>query len=167
MKGEIHPDGSGFFLTEDPEETEELGAKLGRFLHSGALLFLWGDLGSGKTLFVRGLTIGLGTEERATSPTFSLVHKYEGPIPVYHLDLYRLNSPAELQALALEEMEAEEAVIVVEWGEYAKDLLSAQRLEVFFERGQTEFQRKLALKPRGEEYIDLVKELVRDAGFGD
>jgi tRNA A37 threonylcarbamoyladenosine biosynthesis protein TsaE len=64
-------------------------------------------------------------------------------------------------------MEAEEAVIVVEWGEYAKDLLSAQRLEVFFERGQTEFQRKLALKPRGEEYIDLVKELVRDAGFGD
>jgi tRNA threonylcarbamoyladenosine biosynthesis protein TsaE len=167
VKGELLPDGSGVFVTEHPKETEELGARLGRRLHSGALLFLWGDLGSGKTLFTQGITVGLQAEDQATSPTFALVHKYEGPIPIYHLDLYRLNSPAEVQALALEEMEAEAAVIIVEWGEYAQNILSPHRLEVFFQRGAGDFERTLILKPQGEEYIDLIKELVNDAGFRD
>jgi len=164
VRGEIRPDGAVEFISESSKETEELGVKMGGLLNSGDLLFLWGDLGSGKTLFVRGIAEGLSTEEPATSPTFALVHKYEGRLPVYHLDLYRINSRAELRALALEEMESEGAVILVEWGEYARDALSGNCLEVFFERGASENERKIRLKPQGGHYPGLVKELVKRCG---
>lgn len=167
MRGEREREGFWRVRTESAEETEELGVILGRLLAPGDLLFLSGDLGSGKTLFVRGITAGLGSDEPATSPTFSLVHRYDGDLPLYHLDLYRLTHPGELEALALEEMLSEEAAMVVEWGDLAKGVLPPAYLEVLFERGADEGRRELTFKPHGERYSELVKELMAHAGLGD
>ncbi|NLW55679.1 MAG: tRNA (adenosine(37)-N6)-threonylcarbamoyltransferase complex ATPase subunit type 1 TsaE [Firmicutes bacterium] len=138
--------------SENPADTEELGVVLGGILQPGDLFFLSGELGSGKTLFVRGLTQGMNSEELATSPTFALVHRYEGPLPLYHLDLYRLSGPEELEPLALEELLEEEAALVIEWGEPAKEVLPSTYMQVEFRRGEAENQRLITFLPSGERY---------------
>lgn len=104
-------------ISKSPEETFALGRELGESLEGGTLVGLVGDLGSGKTLFVKGLAQGLGIEERVHSPTFSLVNEYfGGRLPCFHLDLYRLESPAQIRGAGLDDlMDAREGVVVVEW----------------------------------------------------
>ena len=85
------------FITNSSEETEALGARLARALEPGAVVAFTGDLGAGKTAFVRGLARGLGVQDRVTSPTFTIVNEYEGGrLPLFHFDLYRLGSADEL-----------------------------------------------------------------------
>lgn len=167
MKGVMESGGSLTVVTKKAEETKELGVILGKLLVSGDLLFLSGDLGSGKTLFVRGITKGLNSAELATSPTFALIHRYEGDLPLYHLDLYRLRSREELRALALEEILEEEAAVVLEWGDLAKENLPSDFLEVFFQRGETDNSRRLIFSPRGERYQELIRRLMNHADLGD
>lgn len=138
--------------SESPADTEELGVVLGGILQPGDLFFLSGELGSGKTLLVRGITRGMNSEELATSPTFALVHRYDGPLPLYHLDLYRLSGSEELEPLALEEIEEEEAALVIEWGEPAKEVLPSVFMQVEFQRGEDEDQRLITFLPSGERY---------------
>ena len=121
--------------SESPAETEELGKILGGILLPGDLFFLSGDLGSGKTLLVRGVTLGLASTETATSPTFALIHRYEGELPLYHLDLYRLAGAEDLAPLALEEMMEEEAAFMIEWGDPAKEVLADTYMDIEFNRG--------------------------------
>ena len=102
-------------LTGSPEETEQAGERLGRSLLPGDVLLLAGDLGAGKTTLVRGLARGLGVEGAVQSPTFQLVRVHAGAIPLGHVDLYRLDSDADLGELGLDEL-LEEGVVVVEWG---------------------------------------------------
>jgi tRNA threonylcarbamoyladenosine biosynthesis protein TsaE len=110
-------------LTRSPEETIELGRRLARELVPPVVVLLIGDLGAGKTTLAKGLVAGLGVaaEEDVTSPTFTLVHEYgpgQGNAPrVYHVDLYRIESSRDLGTLGLEELVAERAVVIVEWGE--------------------------------------------------
>ena len=107
-----------FSLSE--EETLDLGRGLGRVLKGGELLLLQGDLGYGKTVFARGVAAALGIlPEEVSSPSFTLVHEYKGGrCPLFHLDLYRLDTPdEEVGALGLEEILAGGAVVLVEWGE--------------------------------------------------
>lgn len=146
------PDGGLSIWSDSPAETEELGKVLGGILQPGDLFFLSGELGSGKTLLVRGVTLGLSSGETATSPTFALIHRYEGKLPLYHLDLYRLSGPEDLAPLALEEILEEEAAMMIEWGEPAKDLLSPNYMQVVFARGEQEEERILSFRPRGERY---------------
>ena len=141
--------------SESPAETEELGKVLGGILLPGDLFFLSGDLGSGKTLLVRGVTLGLASAETATSPTFALIHRYEGKLPLYHLDLYRLSGPEDLVPLALEEIMEEEAAFMIEWGESAKEILSATYMEVEFARGEHAEERVLSFHPTGERYRQI------------
>jgi tRNA threonylcarbamoyladenosine biosynthesis protein TsaE len=118
-----------FSLSE--EETVELGRGIGRALKGGELLLLQGDLGFGKTVFVRGVAAALGVPpEEVSSPSFSLVHEYRGGrVPLFHLDLYRLDSPdEEVGALGIEEILAGGGVVLVEWGE---------KLPPFLRRGAT------------------------------
>ena len=145
-------EGNLVIWSESPAETEELGKILGGILLPGDLFFLSGDLGSGKTLLVRGVTLGLASAEMATSPTFALIHRYEGELPLYHLDLYRFAGPEELEPLALEEMMEEEAAFMIEWGDPAKELLAATYMEVEFTRGEQAEERILAFHPVGERY---------------
>lgn len=97
-------------------ETEAAGEELGKRLRKGDLLLLKGDLGAGKTTFVRGLARGCGSDELVASPTFQLVRIYRGRIQLAHVDLYRLESAGELRDLGLEEL-LDAGAVVVEWGD--------------------------------------------------
>ena len=110
--------------TTSPEETEALGERVGRAALAGWVVGLDGDLGAGKTAFVRGFVRGLGCAARAHSPTFALLHEYRGGrLPVHHLDLYRLRSADELHAAGLDScLSPGDAVSIIEWYSRAEGL---------------------------------------------
>lgn len=104
------------FISHSPEETEAFAARLGTAMQSECLIGLSGDLGAGKTQFVKGLARGLGVKERVHSPTFALLNIYGGGrLPLFHLDLYRLESQEQIVAAGLEEYFSPGGVAVVEW----------------------------------------------------
>ncbi|MBI3895351.1 MAG: tRNA (adenosine(37)-N6)-threonylcarbamoyltransferase complex ATPase subunit type 1 TsaE [Acidobacteria bacterium] len=115
--------GRHIFVTHSPEKTIELGRRIARQLRPPVVVLLIGELGAGKTTLAKGLVAGLGaaSEEEVTSPTFTLVHEYgsasENAQRVYHVDLYRVETPRDLETLGLEDLMAERAVVLVEWGE--------------------------------------------------
>jgi tRNA threonylcarbamoyladenosine biosynthesis protein TsaE len=127
-------------VTHSPEETIAFGRQLSGTLSPPCVVLLEGELGSGKTVLTKGVVAGLGAadEGEVASPTFALVHEYAGRRKVYHVDLYRVESDRELASLGLEELLAENAIVIVEWGE---KLLRAPlpRFEIRLEhRGQHE-----------------------------
>jgi tRNA threonylcarbamoyladenosine biosynthesis protein TsaE len=109
----------GQFLTHSAQETFELAHSIGRLLETPAKFFLEGDLGAGKTVFAKGMICGLGQTDPddVPSPSFTLINEYTQKFKVYHIDLYRLDSAEDIKSLDLEEIFAEPAVIIVEWGE--------------------------------------------------
>lgn len=118
-------------LTRSPEETVAAGRALAARLAPGQTVALSGDLGAGKTHFVRGLVEGWGGREHATSPTFTLVHEYATPRgPVYHLDLYRAGSAAEIWDAARDEMDDPHGLVVMEWADRFPDLVPADAVHV-------------------------------------
>jgi tRNA threonylcarbamoyladenosine biosynthesis protein TsaE len=103
-------------ITQSEEETMALGRRLGSTLAAGATVLLHGELGAGKTAFVRGLAEGMGLPaDEVSSPTFTLIQEYRGPIPLFHVDLYRICS-AEADELGLDELR-EQGVLAIEWAE--------------------------------------------------
>ena len=105
------------YLSHSEQETEALGASLARQLKAGDVVAYRGDLGAGKTAFTRGLARGLGCAGRVTSPTFTIVNEYEGEIPLFHFDLYRLGDEEELWDIGWEDYVSRGAVCAVEWSE--------------------------------------------------
>ena len=106
------------FLTHSPEETELLGEKLAKKLMGGEILAYRGDLGAGKTAFTRGLARGLGISDRVTSPTYTIVNEYEGGrLPLFHFDMYRLDSSDDLFDIGWEDYLLRGGVCAVEWSE--------------------------------------------------
>ena len=107
------------YVTHSTEETIRWGREIGKRLTPPLLILLSGDLGAGKTTLTKGLASGLGAAEQdeVTSPTFTLVHKYERGARVYHVDLYRIASPEDFDTLGLEEIFDECAVVVIEWAD--------------------------------------------------
>jgi tRNA threonylcarbamoyladenosine biosynthesis protein TsaE len=107
------------FLTHSAEETIALGREIAVQVKAPALILLSGDLGAGKTTLTKGIASGLGAakEEDVTSPTFTLVHRYGGAARVYHVDLYRIGDAHDFDTLGLEDVFAENAVVLVEWPE--------------------------------------------------
>lgn len=118
-------------VVADPRETEELAARLGGLVEPGAVLVLDGDLGAGKTTFVRGLARGLGLPKGVvSSPTFTLIHEYEGDVPLYHFDAYRLDDAEEFVHLGAEEYLSGDGVCAIEWGSRVQAELPAERLDI-------------------------------------
>jgi tRNA threonylcarbamoyladenosine biosynthesis protein TsaE len=109
-------------LTHSSEETIAQGREIGARLTAPVLILLSGDLGAGKTTLTKGIAAGLGAarEDDVTSPTFTLVHKYEGSTRVYHVDLYRIEDLHDFETLGLEDLFAEQAVVIVEWPDRMK-----------------------------------------------
>jgi tRNA threonylcarbamoyladenosine biosynthesis protein TsaE len=105
------------FVTKSSEETIQRGREIGAQLKAPVLVLLTGDLGAGKTTLTKGIASGLGAakEDDVTSPTFTLVHKYEGCSRAYHIDLYRIGDFHDFETLGLEDVFAENAVVIVEW----------------------------------------------------
>ena len=118
-------------LTHSPEETVAAGRALAARLAPGSAVALTGDLGAGKTHFVRGLVEGWGGSEAATSPTFTLVHEYPTPRgPVYHLDLYRARTGEEVWTAAHDELEDPHGLVVIEWADRFPSLLPPTAVSV-------------------------------------
>ena len=109
------------YISNSAQETEALGERLAARLRPGDVIAYTGDLGAGKTAFTRGLARGLGVADRVTSPTFTIVNEYEGGrLPLFHFDLYRMDSPEELFDIGWEDYLARGGVCAVEWSEHAE-----------------------------------------------
>lgn len=120
--------------THGPDETRAWGRRLGELAGAGDFIALTGEIGAGKTVFAQGVLAGLGVDDRAVSPTFTLVHEYEGRLPVYHLDLYRLGSGAAGEDLGLDEYFHGRGVAVVEWAEFVRNLWPEEYLHAALSR---------------------------------
>ena len=145
--------------THSAEETQALGSRLGEHAAVGDLYLLHGGLGAGKTTLTQGLAWGAGVDGYAHSPTFVLVHEYQGRIPVYHVDLYRIDGgDLEIDDLAFDEM-LEAGVCVVEWSEKAQAVFPDEHLAVTLSLGDEPDDRVLTLDAHGERYARLISEL--------
>lgn len=116
--------------TSSAAETVAFGRALAERLGPGAVVAFYGDLGSGKTTMIKGVAAGLGVSETVRSPSFVIVTEYQGRLPVYHIDLYRLDDPAALEGIGLEEYLLGDGVCLVEWAERAEKLLPADTIQV-------------------------------------
>ncbi len=124
---------SADFETSSPEETASLGERLGETLEPGAVVLLTGELGTGKTCFIQGVARGLGVASRATSPTFVLVNEYRGRLPVHHVDLYRVESRAEIEDIGVTDLFGDDGVTLVEWADKLGSLLPRDAIRVHIE----------------------------------
>jgi tRNA threonylcarbamoyladenosine biosynthesis protein TsaE len=143
-------------VSRSPEETRIVGASLAPVLLPGDVISLSGDLGAGKTVFVQGLATALGVERRVTSPTFVIVHEYEGRFPILHLDVYRLDSFQEVLDLGFEELLDPEAILLVEWGDAVAPLLPRRHLDIIIkhpENGEDPDHRSMIFRPWGPEWV--------------
>ncbi|HBX76106.1 MAG TPA: tRNA (adenosine(37)-N6)-threonylcarbamoyltransferase complex ATPase subunit type 1 TsaE [Acidimicrobiaceae bacterium] len=127
--------------TRSVEATLQLASSLAEVVVPGDVILLTGELGAGKTAFTQGFGRGLGVTEPITSPTFTLVHEYEGRIPIFHLDVYRLKHLDEALDLALPEMIDGDAVTVIEWGDVISTILPPQYLQISFHHGDSDDDR--------------------------
>ena len=135
------------YLSNSVEETEALGAELAGRLEPGDVVAFTGDLGAGKTAFVRGLARGLGIPDRVTSPTFTIVNEYEGGrLPLFHFDMYRLGSSEELFDIGWEDYLARDGVCAVEWSENVEDALDDDAIRVEIRRGEGDNQRHIRIR---------------------
>jgi tRNA threonylcarbamoyladenosine biosynthesis protein TsaE len=150
--------------SRSPQETSELGERLGALLQPGDVVLLSGELGAGKTVFVQGIARGLGFEGRVSSKSFVLLGEYQGRVKLYHADLYRLEEPEQVAELALEEVCAD-GVLVVEWPERAQATLPRELLTVRFEM-TSEYSRLLRFTPGDKRGQEILRQLVAKVATG-
>jgi len=142
-----------------PEEMIEFGEKMGRKLFPHSVITMTGELGAGKTTLTKGIGKGLGVKKIISSPTFTIVKIYQGRMPLYHFDAYRLEGSDD--DLGFEEMFDDEGVCVVEWPMYIEDILPEERLEIEIVKND-ENTRTLIFYPTGSQYEAFVQEIMYD-----
>jgi tRNA threonylcarbamoyladenosine biosynthesis protein TsaE len=157
------------FISHAPAQTQRVGQRLGELLRPGDLVLLLGPFGAGKTHFVKGVGTGLGSDDLVTSPSFVLINQYEagptqGRFPIWHVDLYRVEEPGELENIGLDECLDGSGVCLIEWAEHAAGWLPHEHLAVRFQH-LSETKRVLRFEPRGTRYVQLV-EALKAAAFG-
>jgi hydrolase, P-loop family len=148
-------------VTHSPEETAHLAGTIGKIIREGTVICLDGELGVGKTLFVRALARTLGVESDVTSPTFNLMNIYEAACPIVHFDLYRITSEEELEDIGFYEYaEATEGIVLIEWAEKFLDAMPADHLSVRIEALNDE-ERQFTFVAKGKKSRALLEELKR------
>ena len=145
--------------TKNAHETYNLGVKLGRLLDCGDIVCLTGDLGAGKTAFTKGIGIGLGVVDYITSPTYTIINEYSGRIPLYHFDVYRLESSEEMQELGYEEYFYGDGAVVLEWADMVKDMIPIERIWITILKVEDENSREILIEPTGDRYNQIVRGL--------
>ena len=139
------------FISNSPAETEEIARRLAAQLVAGSTLALRGELGSGKTLFTQSLVAGLKSDATVTSPTFTIVHEYQGGrLPVYHFDFFRLENLESARRLGLEDYFFGDGVSVVEWADRFPELIPEQARWIFFEI-KSDYQRIITVSDQSHE----------------
>lgn len=153
------------------DETRQFAERLAGFLRPGDALCLTGDLGAGKTTFTRYLTAALGSPSPVSSPTFTLIHEYDGGrLPIYHADAYRLRGPEDAEGTGLEEyLMRGDGVLVVEWPERIAGILPPERLEIGLieaNDGEPGEARRVTLTPHGSRWSNFAAEWTTQEGSG-
>jgi len=141
-------------VTHCADETIETGKKLGCILKKGDIVCLSGCLGAGKTAFTGGIAKALDVQDHISSPTFTIVNEYPGRVPLYHFDMYRLDSPDEVYDIGFEEYMYGDGVVVIEWAEKVKDLLPEEYIWVDIKTTAegSENSRTISIEFHGERY---------------
>jgi tRNA threonylcarbamoyladenosine biosynthesis protein TsaE len=142
--------GSLAHITCNAGETRQLGSDLAGLLLPGDVVLLIGELGAGKTCFAQGVARGLEVNEQVTSPTFTLMREYRGRLPLYHLDAYRLDGAADLFTIGADEYLDGDGILLVEWGDRARDFFTMDHLEITFFFGTSDEERRIVFTPRGD-----------------
>jgi len=131
-------------------------------LNKGDIICLFGDLGSGKTVLTKGISSGLGVDKReVTSPTFVILRQYQGRMPIYHFDLYRINGPEGILDLGYEEYLFDEGISVIEWADRLSGLLPREFLKIEL-RVTGQKKRKLKISAKGSRYIKFLEDIRED-----
>jgi tRNA threonylcarbamoyladenosine biosynthesis protein TsaE len=159
--------GSWSVVTCSPQQTKSWGKRVGKLLEGGEIIGLIGELGSGKTCFVRGLAegVGVGREAWIRSPTFTLINEYHGRLPVYHIDLYRLGDRHELEGLGLRDYLYSDGASVIEWFDHLSDDEVEEYLEIRIAH-RAGSERELFFTAYGERYEKLITKFkVQSARF--
>ena len=138
-----------------------LGQRLGKLLTPGDVVALYGELGAGKTVLTKGIARGLGVDADVHSPTFTLIHEHRGPVPLYHVDLYRIEGEAEIESIGVEEYLEADGVTVIEWAEKMRAILPAERLDVTL-RVMGETTREIVFESDSPRLQAVVNELGRN-----
>jgi tRNA threonylcarbamoyladenosine biosynthesis protein TsaE len=169
------------FISHSTKQTFRIGQRLGGALQQGDVLLLIGELGVGKTQLVKGIVAGMGSEDLVTSPSFVLVNEYTSPtsptlstpstpstpsppLTIYHMDLYRLDDPAELTTIGTDDMWDGMGVCLIEWANRAEEELPYEHLAIHMQH-LDETKRVLRFAPRGDRYQALVA-IFKNEAFG-
>ncbi|HHV95123.1 MAG TPA: tRNA (adenosine(37)-N6)-threonylcarbamoyltransferase complex ATPase subunit type 1 TsaE [Clostridiaceae bacterium] len=121
-------------LTTSDKETEEIGLYLGKVLKKGNVVCLSGSLGAGKTVFIKGIASAHNVHDPVTSPTFTLINEYEGDVPIYHFDVYRISHVDEMYDIGFDEYIYGEGIVLIEWADLIKEILPHNVIWVFIDR---------------------------------
>ena len=143
-------------LTNSAIETKEFATRLGTLVSPGDVITLEGDLGAGKTTFTQGLAVGLGVKRNVTSPTFTIIKEYQGRIPLYHMDVYRLEDAEE--DIGFAEYFYGTGITIIEWAQYIDDFLPKNRLDIYIEVIDRD-RRKIICQSSDSHYETLISEL--------
>jgi len=148
-------------ITASQEQTWRIGELLGSLLGAGDTVCLYGDLGAGKTSFSYGIALGLEVKAPyVTSPTFTFVNEYEGRVPLYHIDLYRIKDPEELENIGFDDYIDSDGVTVIEWADRADDSLPIECLSIYLSYID-DHSREIGFYAEGQRYEKVLNELKR------
>lgn len=147
----------------DERETKDIAAKLAKWLEPGDLILLEGDLGAGKTTFTKGLATGLGIKRVIKSPTYTIIREYlDGRLPLYHMDVYRLEETGGMD-LGLEEYFEGEGVSIVEWAKFIPEDLPTEYLQIKLQpAGEDLMERTILFNPIGQRYTKLLNRFLTE-----
>jgi tRNA threonylcarbamoyladenosine biosynthesis protein TsaE len=145
-------------ISHSPEETRDLGVQLGELAQPGDIYLLSGNLGVGKTCLTQGIAWGLGSQEYALSPTFVLMRELKGRLPVYHIDLYRLDRIEEISDLGLDDYLYGRGLCVIEWAEKGFSVLPVEHLLIKINY-LSDYERSFEFVSRGKRYEKLLRQL--------
>lgn len=134
------------YISQSPQETQKIAAELVSMLSPGSVVCMYGDLGAGKTAFVQGMTKALNIDEPVTSPTFTIVNEYNGTLPLYHFDVYRIGSSDEMFEIGFDEYVNGDGISVIEWAELIEDILPPDTISVTIRKNME----------KGEDYREII-----------
>ncbi len=145
-------------VSHSPEQTQKLGVRIGQLALPGDVFLLVGDLGTGKTCLTQGIAWGLDIKEYALSPSFVIIRELYGRLPLYHIDLYRLDRIEESMELGLDDYLYGRGVCVVEWAEKALSILPVERFLIKISY-LSDTERSFQMEPSGQRYLQIVAQL--------
>lgn len=155
------------FESSSPEDTEKVGEYLGSIAKKGFIVCLTGDLGVGKTEFVKGFAKGTGVSDYVTSPTFTIINEYQGRLPVYHFDVYRINRIDEMFEIGYEEFFFGDGVSIIEWADMIEEILPEERISVSISKDLDEGVdfRRIQIETKGNMYDGVLREMIEKCEF--